>query len=117
MAINFWRKNFTSALAKARRERGLTQEKLAEQLNVYQGTVSKWKKGGSTPPLEMLEQIAEALNVPLEGLLFADVMRLSEDERLLIEDYRANPSQNQIALRTIVRSGRAQTNTETQPDE
>ena len=101
-----WRERFTSALAKAKREQGMTQEKLAEQLNVYQGNISKWKKGGSTPPLEMFELIAEALKVPLEWLLFGDVMRLSEDERHLLEDYRENPNQNKDALRTIARSGR-----------
>lgn len=34
-------------IRKARRERGLTQEQLAEVMGVSVGAVSKWEQGGS----------------------------------------------------------------------
>lgn len=106
MKTDGWRDRLSLALDKAKRDHGITQEKLAELLNLYQGTISKWKTGGATPPLETFEKLATTLEVPLEWMLFGDVARLNEDERHLLEDYRDNPQANKDALRTIARSGR-----------
>ena len=38
---------FGDNLKKARKEKGLSQEALAEKLNVVRQTISKWEKGGS----------------------------------------------------------------------
>ena len=38
-----------------RRERGLTQEKLAEALGVTVGAVSKWENGNNTPDIIIIE--------------------------------------------------------------
>ncbi len=101
-----WRQRFELALKRARERNGMTQERLAEILCVKQGAISNWKRGEREPGLEQIAKIAKALEVPAEWLLFGDVMRLSEDERHLLEDYRENPNQNKDALRTIARSGR-----------
>ena len=54
-----------------RKERGMTQEELAVRLNVVRQTVSKWEKGLSVPDAEMLQRIAEALEVSVPRLLGA----------------------------------------------
>ena len=48
---------------------GLSQEMLAQQLNVVRQTVSKWEKGLSAPDAELLPQLANALNTTVEELL------------------------------------------------
>lgn len=52
-----------------RKERGLTQEELAIRVNVVRQTVSKWEKGLSVPDADMLQKIAEVLEVPVSHLL------------------------------------------------
>lgn len=52
-----------------RKERGLTQEELAIRVNVVRQTVSKWEKGLSVPDADLLQQIAEVLEIPVSQLL------------------------------------------------
>lgn len=52
-----------------RKERGLTREELAIRLNVVRQTVAKWEKGLSVPDAEMLQRIAEVLEVSVTELL------------------------------------------------
>ena len=52
-----------------REDRGLTQEELAIRVNVVRQTVSKWEKGLSVPDAEMLQKIADVLEVSVSQLL------------------------------------------------
>ena len=52
-----------------RREAGLTQEQLAEQLNVGNETVSRIERGVILPSLVRLTKIADILNCHTETLL------------------------------------------------
>lgn len=52
-----------------RKERGLTQEELAIRVNVVRQTVSKWEKGQSVPDADLLQRIAEVLEVSVSQLL------------------------------------------------
>ena len=56
-------------IRKFRKERGLTQEELAIRVNVVRQTVSKWEKGQSVPDAELLQKIAEVLEVTVSQLL------------------------------------------------
>ncbi|MGH6866848.1 MAG: helix-turn-helix domain-containing protein, partial [Methyloceanibacter sp.] len=49
----------------ARESRGLTQAELAGQLNLGQGTVSKYETGFKTPPNEFVDELASALGYPV----------------------------------------------------
>lgn len=52
-----------------RKNKGFTQEELANRLNVVRQTVSKWEKGHSVPDAEMLKKIAETLETDVSQLL------------------------------------------------
>lgn len=52
-----------------RKERGLTQEELAIRVNVVRQTVSKWEKGQSVPDADLLQRIADVLEVTVSQLL------------------------------------------------
>ncbi len=52
-----------------RKQKGYSQETLAEQLNVVRQTVSKWEKGISVPDAEMLGRIAELFEICVSDLL------------------------------------------------
>ena len=52
-----------------RKQKGYSQETLAQQLNVVRQTVSKWEKGLSVPDAEMLERMAALFEVSTDALL------------------------------------------------
>ena len=52
-----------------RKEKGLTQEQLAERLNVARRTVSRWETGFNTPDLDILIELADLYAVDLRDLL------------------------------------------------
>lgn len=56
-------------MKRIRTERGLSQERLAEQLNVSRQTVSKWENGLAVPSGDNLNQLGKALGVPVDFLL------------------------------------------------
>ena len=54
-----------------RKQKGFTQEELAIKLHVVRQTVSKWEKGLSVPDAEMLQRLADILEVDVKQLLGA----------------------------------------------
>lgn len=52
-----------------RKEKGLSQEELADSLHVVRQTVSKWERGLSVPDADCLLRLAEVLDVPVSRLL------------------------------------------------
>lgn len=57
-------------IKKMRTEKKLTQEELAQKINVTRQAVSNWENAKTQPDLETLVLIAEALEVDFEALLY-----------------------------------------------
>ena len=76
---------FNDNLKAIRKEKGYTQESLAIELNVVRQTVSKWEKGLSVPDAEMLQKIAEVLDVSVVRLLGAELPQEKEERNELAE--------------------------------
>ena len=57
------------ALARLRRERGLTQEELARRLYITRQAVSRWETGATEPSIDMLKLVARELDVSVTELL------------------------------------------------
>ena len=55
-----------------RKERGWTQEMLAEQLNVSTRTISRWETGTSLPDLDLLLTLADRYQVDIRDLLMGE---------------------------------------------
>lgn len=60
---------FSENLKTIRKQKGMSQETLAQQLNVVRQTISKWEKGLSVPDAEMLTRIADLFEIPVSQLL------------------------------------------------
>lgn len=56
-------------LKSLRREKGLTQEQLAERFSVSSRTVSRWETGSNMPDVSMLVELAEFYNVDIRESL------------------------------------------------
>lgn len=63
------RTRFAALVAARRKEKGLTQRQLAEQLHVSDKAVSKWERALSLPDIELLDPLAQALDLTVTELL------------------------------------------------
>lgn len=52
-----------------RKEKGLTQEQLAEQFNVSNRTVSRWETGTNMPDISLLVELAEFYSVDIREII------------------------------------------------
>ncbi len=60
---------FNNKLYELRKQKGFSQEELANRLNVSRQTISKWEIGESTPDMEKLVAISDLFNVSLDELV------------------------------------------------
>ena len=61
--------DFNNRLYQLRKQKGLSQEELANRLNVSRQTVSKWEVGDSTPDMEKLIAMSDLFDVSLDMLV------------------------------------------------
>jgi transcriptional regulator with XRE-family HTH domain len=94
-------KEIGSKLKELRKRRGLTQEKLAEQIDVTFQQIQQYENGSNRLNTDKLQLIAKALSVPI-GAFFNEVddeRTLSDEEKLLINRFRSVES---IDIRNFV---------------
>ena len=60
---------FSDKLQKIRKENNITQEGLADKLNVSRQAVSKWESGTAYPDTEKLIQISKIFNIKIDDLI------------------------------------------------
>ena len=73
-----------------RKEKGLTQKQLAEQINVSDKTISKWENGNSVPDTEILSSLCQSLDISVNELL--------SGEKLPVETYPQRAEENMMNL-------------------
>lgn len=59
-------------IKKLRTDNGLTQDALAEKINVTRQTVSSWENGRTQPDIEMLEILSQVFSVGIEELIYGE---------------------------------------------
>ena len=64
-------KNIGEIISLLRKEKGMTQNDLAQKLNVTDKAVSKWERNLSCPDINSIPKLAEVLDVSVEELLNA----------------------------------------------
>ncbi len=74
-------------IKRMRRERDLTQEKLAEELGVSFQTVSRWEKGDGFPDITMLPLISEFFETTVDDLLGIDKSKREQEVERYISIY------------------------------
>jgi len=60
----------SNSIKKLREEKGMTQDELAEQLNVTRQAVSSWETGKTQPDIETLTRLAEIFDVSVERIIY-----------------------------------------------
>ena len=78
--FNIDKEKFGAFIAMLRREKGITQKELAEQLAISDKAVSKWETAVSVPNIDLLMPLADLLGVTVTELLLC--RRMEQDNVL-----------------------------------
>ncbi len=84
---------FADNLKEIRKKKGLSQEELADLLNVSRQAVSKWEQGIGYPEVEKLLVLSSQLNISLDSLMADEIINNSQHQendcsgRILISSY------------------------------
>ena len=72
---------FHEKLQELRKNRGLTQEELAEALYVSRTAISKWESGRGYPSIDSLKEISKYFSVTIDDLLSGEkIILIAEKE-------------------------------------
>jgi len=72
---------FNEKLQELRKNKGITQEELAEALYVSRTAISKWESGRGYPSIDSLKEIAKYFSVTIDELLSSnEVLSIAEED-------------------------------------
>ena len=77
---------FNEKLQALRKQKGLTQEELAEKLYISRTAVSKWESGRGYPNIDSLKAISKLFEITIDELLSGDeLLNIAEEDTKLKE--------------------------------
>ena len=96
---------FAQRIAALRKQRGLTQQALADKAELHIVQVCRYETGKAEPTLEALRKLARGLQVSADALVFDEAERGPDDElRLQFEALtQFNPDEKAVA-RSVLES-------------
>ena len=71
---------FVQRLITLRKERGLTQQALANAIDLHVNQIKRYEAGTAQPTLETLVRLVKELNTTLDDLVFGEDQRGPDDE-------------------------------------
>lgn len=104
--------NIGARVRDIRRERGMTQDQLAERIGVSRSAVAQWETGRAGQLTGNLSRIADVLGIGMEYLMHGADKRAAGqvgqgDELALLRLYReCSPEDRQLVLRMLRRLAR-----------
>ncbi len=99
--------SFSKRLAKLRKERGLTQQQLADKIDVSRRVIAYYETESDNPPSNIVALLSKFLNVSADDLLGLKQLKDSGDKPSLKLIRRMKkievlpPSQQRVILKTI----------------
>lgn len=79
---------FNEKLQELRKQKGLTQEELAEKLYVSRTAISKWESGRGYPNIDSLKAISRFFSVTVDNLLSSDeILTIAADNQKQTEKH------------------------------
>ena len=98
--------SFGKIIKKLRRERGFSQEKLAEMLNISQRTLSGIECGNNFLTSQTMDKILEVLDISPDELFYVEYLKGSKEiKEELISDIKALDDEN--TLQTLYKVAKA----------
>lgn len=71
--------NFSENLKKIRKDNNLSQEALAEMLNVSRQAISKWESKQAYPEMDKIIQLCDKFNLNIDDLLHKDIREIKSE--------------------------------------
>ncbi len=81
-------------ISRLRKQKGITQDELAQSVGVSAQAVSKWERGG-VPDIELLPTIADYFDISIDALFGRDRSSMHVDE-IIAEKIRSTPKEERI---------------------
>jgi transcriptional regulator with XRE-family HTH domain len=81
--INMKEINMAKVLIKKRKEKGITQDELADFIGVSKASVSKWEREQSYPDIALIPQLAAYFNISIDELMDYQPQMIKADIRQL----------------------------------
>lgn len=95
--------DFAARLVATRKERGLTQQALADTSGVHVTQIRRYEAGSNAPTLDVLRNLAIALHVSTDSLVFDPAERAPADElRLAFEATNDLDPDEQAMVRQLI---------------
>lgn len=91
--------SFPSRLIQLRKQKGYTQQSIADLVELHVNQIKKYEAGTAQPTLKALIKLAKALHVSLDDLVFGEGERDPDDElKLQFEALKGfTPEEKQVA--------------------
>ena len=86
--------DFNNKLYELRKQKGFSQEELANRLNVSRQTISKWEVGESTPDMEKLAAISDLFEVSLDELVLDKAPKAEATEQVVKSEFYSDIKEN-----------------------
>ena len=80
-------------IATCRKDKKLTQEQLAEKLNISKNAVSKWERGLNLPDVSIMQELCRILGITLNKLFIGDKI-IDEKYKEVADDNLLNSLEN-----------------------
>ena len=104
--------DFAARLVEARKQRGLTQQTLADEVGVHVSQERRYEAGQSQPTLEVLANLAVVLGVGLDWLVFGDERRSRDRElRVVFDDVARMTTKERATVLAVIEAIRFQHDT------
>jgi transcriptional regulator with XRE-family HTH domain len=105
LSWQWWSMDFGKRLAALRKQRSMTQQALADSVGCHVTMVRRYEGGETQPTLEVIRNMARALSVSADTLVFEQDERDPVDElRLQFEAVSQFPPEEQSIIKEVLES-------------
>jgi len=95
--------NLATRLVVLRKEKGLTQQEMADRIGLHVNQVRRYEAGSAQPSLEALKKIAVALSVTIDFLAFGPEERGPDEElKLQFEAVSHLPAEEKRIIKALL---------------
>lgn len=99
----FWTMDLGARLIALRKQRGLSQQAMADAVGVHVNQIKRYEAGATQPSIEGLKKLATALHVTTDSLLFDESERgPDEDLRLQFEAVSQFDAEEKQVVRALI---------------
>ena len=93
---------FAETLKKLRKEKGLTQIQLGNQMFVNNSTIAKWENGSRLPDAAMITRLSRVLGVDIGTLLSTAAKSDESPNIIIVDDNKVIISESMFVLEEVV---------------